>query len=686
MAFLTVGRVTAMSILTVYRRLMISAAAFVAAFVVSAQINTDQVMRIGRNALYFEDYVVSIQYFNSVIAAKPYLAQPYFFRGLSKFYLEDYVGAERDVNKAIELNPFLTDAFELRAVLRQNTDRPALAIADYDKALEMSPQSRSILFNKALAQQAIDDYNGSDSTFATLLRYYPGYAEGYLGRARMNMLRGDTVSARTDIDHALKLDKNAINGYIMRADIAINSARDYSQALEDMNYAIRLQPKYAGLFINRAFLRHELDDYYGAMSDYDYALELDPTNTAALFNRAMLRAEVHDFNRAVDDLNLVEELNGADFKLLYNRALIRKNIKQYKEALADIDRVIEAYPDLAAAYFLRSDIRHDMGDKQLSEQDYNRSLSLARQNVQPVPGRDGDADLVAAAPGGSGESQEVVASRFTRLITISDNSQMDTEYNNKSIRGRVQDSNAQIEIEPLFTVTYYTAPTELKQSGDYIREVTDLNNTRTLRFLLQVTNREPRISDSDEARRHFESIDYYTSYLSTHEARPIDYFGRAMDYMSVHDYSAAEADFTRAIETEPRFTLAWMMRAVARYKNMRAVSDGEGKEQTSGLPSGESPVKMVINDLLEVNKLSPEMAVNHYNLGTVYAESGDYTAALHAFNRAIELKPDFGEAYYNRGYVYFRLGNRDAGSADLSKAGELGIVPSYNLLKRMSVN
>lgn len=30
----------------------------------SAQINTEQMLNIGRNALYFEDYVLSIQYFN----------------------------------------------------------------------------------------------------------------------------------------------------------------------------------------------------------------------------------------------------------------------------------------------------------------------------------------------------------------------------------------------------------------------------------------------------------------------------------------------------------------------------------------------------------------------------------------------------------------------------------------------
>ena len=37
----------------------------------NAQLNTDRLTSIGRNALYFEDYVLSIQYFNQVIKAKP---------------------------------------------------------------------------------------------------------------------------------------------------------------------------------------------------------------------------------------------------------------------------------------------------------------------------------------------------------------------------------------------------------------------------------------------------------------------------------------------------------------------------------------------------------------------------------------------------------------------------------------
>ena len=43
-----------------------------------AQVNAEQVLTIGRNVLSMEDYMLSIQYFNQAIKAKPYLPDPYF--------------------------------------------------------------------------------------------------------------------------------------------------------------------------------------------------------------------------------------------------------------------------------------------------------------------------------------------------------------------------------------------------------------------------------------------------------------------------------------------------------------------------------------------------------------------------------------------------------------------------------
>ena len=93
---------------------------------------------------------------------------------------------------------------------------------------------------------------------------------------------------------------------------------------------------------------------------------------------------------------------------------------------------------------------------------------------------------------------------------------------------------------------------------------------------------------------------------------------------------------------------------------------------------------LMMKDLDQAIKLSPKNVYAHFNKGYVYMLQGDYTSAISCYSTAIELKPDLAEAYYNRGLMYLRMGNKPSGVNDLSKAGELGILPSYNVLKRMS--
>ncbi|MDE6511432.1 MAG: tetratricopeptide repeat protein, partial [Muribaculaceae bacterium] len=61
----------------------------------------------------------------------------------------------------------------------------------------------------------------------------------------------------------------------------------------------------------------------------------------------------------------------------------------------------------------------------------------------------------------------------------------------------------------------------------------------------------------------------------------------------------------------------------------------------------------------------------------------DYSQAAECFSKAIELDPEFGPAYYNRGLCALSAGKKNEAFADLSRAGELGVLPSYNILKRM---
>ncbi|MCM1076455.1 MAG: tetratricopeptide repeat protein [Bacteroides sp.] len=668
-------------------------------FSMTAQINTEQVLRIGANTHYFEDYVLSIQYFNQVISVNPRLAKPYFYRAIAKLNLDDFAGAEEDATLAIERNPFISEAYEVRGVARQNQGKNREAIEDYDQVLSAFPEERGVLFNKAMAQSEIHDREGASATFAALLKKYPQFDGGYLGRARLRLEDKDTIGAKADIDKAISLNSSSVNAYLMRADIAIKSGEDFKNALADVDMAVKLRPDAAGGYINRAYLRYMTDDFYGAFEDYDHALSIDPSNVMALFNRGLLRTEVHDTNKAIEDFTTVLNLNVDDYKALYNRSILLAEIGDYDGAIADINRVIEAYPDFAAAYFLRYDIRRRKGEMRLAEKDYNKSLALAKTNVAVNPGvhsagtpgnrsdndSNGDnSESVSANPMDEPpvktETQEQVKKRFSSLATMS--ATYTAEDAQTTIRGKVQDRDIRIEPEPIFMVTYYTSPTEIKLNSEYIREVNDLNATGLLRFVLQVANHEAALRGADVDERHRSSIDYYNSYIANHPHRAVDYFGRAMDLFTIGDYSNAIKDLDMAVSLTPDFTLAYLLRAQIRYIEKRSAKEASSKP---ALLNGDD-ITEVISDIDKAISLSPFMPVAYYNKGVILIETGHLEEAVSNLTRAIELKPDFGEAYYNRGYVYLTMGDKDKAFPDLSRAGELGIVPSYSLLKRMNAN
>ena len=57
-------------------------------------------------------------------------------------------------------------------------------------------------------------------------------------------------------------------------------------------------------------------------------------------------------------------------------------------------------------------------------------------------------------------------------------------------------------------------------------------------------------------------------------------------------------------------------------------------------------------------------------------------ADLKAAFEAIDQNPNFAEAYYNRGIIQIFMKDTRKGCLDISKAGELGIVEAYEVLKR----
>lgn len=698
------------SVTQLFRALLLSAACiFSVAAPAHSQVNTDQVVSIGRNAMYFEDFVLAIQYFNQAIKAKPYLARPYLYRAIAKFNLDDYRGAEADATLALERNPYITDAWEVRGVARQRRGDDRGAVADYQEALKLLPHNRQITFNLANAQTDAGMYDSADSTYAELLAAYPRFDNAMLGRARLRLAQKDTVNARKDIARALSINQNSFNGHAMLADINMRGRRpeDIDSALVHLDAAIKLQPHYAGLYVNRAYLKYRKNDWFGAMSDYDYAIELDPVDGMARFNRGLLEMEASAYDRALDDFNRVLALNPDDIRARYNRSVIYAQKHDYKNAISDIDHVIEAYPEFPTGYLMRSEYNRALGNLRPAMADFDKGRALQRNlRADQLPDsnmvRGGKAPVIAPNISGHenndeseiSEAEQLLAQRqFAALLTVDDNTDFREEFNNEAIRGRIQDRNIYIETEPFVELAYYTSPSEVRPNTYYIKEVDDLNALRALPMTVVVTTHAPQLNIENLIDRHFKSIAYFDSYLATHTPRAIDYFGRAMDLITVHNYQAAVADLDRALALTPDFAPAAMLRAQAQWRMLQSVRAGLDETEDTRTAKTSTPgnrnvreqslADAILADLDNVVRISPRNPFAWYNRGNMLLERGDMDGAYNAYTKAIELKPDFPEAYFNRGYVNLTVGKRRQGVADLGRAGELGIVNAYNLMKRI---
>ena len=679
-------------------------AVLLAAIGMQAQINTDQVVNIGRNALFFEDYILAIQYFNQAIKAKPFLAEPYFYRSVAKISLEDYQGAEQDAGLAIERNPFIVDAYQVRGVSRQNLGNFAGAVEDYDAGLKLMPEDKNLLINRAICQSALKNYDDAQQTFDRLLSLDRRNDRAYIGLAQMNLARKDTAAALENLNRGIALSKKNASAYVMRAEIASRSNHDFESALADMDSAIILEPRYAGYFINRAFMKYNLDDYFGAMADYDYAISLDPASQEAHFNRGLLRAEVGDNNKAISDFSFVLDNNPSNFMALYNRALLHMRTRQFREAVNDFTAILKKYPNFEAGYMARGEAKRRMGDNKGSEADMEKAMAIFRRNkthvstFNPVEIEQTAAIKKAEQRALNGtdepETAEEIINRFNTLLTVNENDPVKPEYANRQ-RGHIQNDNIEVEPMPMFTLSYYVKDNKLNGKTHYIREIGDINDSRLLPAVLTLVAGEPQL-DEDVIQRHFADIDYYNSLLASAKPRSVDYFARGLDYLLVKNPDAAVNDADAAIAMSPGFTLAYMLRADAHFVQYRMTQARPiVSDETAGAPDAKSQamlrqrqemayLDMMQADLDQVIKLSPKNVYAHYNKGNVYMLQGDLTSAISCYNTAIELKPDLAEAYYNRGLMYLRMGNKTMGVSDLSKAGELGVLPSYNVLKRMN--
>jgi tetratricopeptide (TPR) repeat protein len=157
----------------------------------------------------------------------------YFSIGLVKYNLNDFEKAIADFDKALEANPEYSEAFNLRGASKFNLGDHEGAIEDYSKAIELDkrqtggvrltvydqrgrmiesanqamadPSLAAPYYNRALAREALEDYQGAIEDYTSALNIDPDLMSAFFFRGELKHRTGDRHGACSDWKRADEL-------------------------------------------------------------------------------------------------------------------------------------------------------------------------------------------------------------------------------------------------------------------------------------------------------------------------------------------------------------------------------------------------------------------------------------------------------------------------------------------------
>lgn len=326
----------------------------------SAQINAQQVLLLGRSALYYDDFVTAINYFSSVIDAKPYMADAYYYRAYAKFSLEDYESAEHDLSQAVLFNPFRAEYYQLRGLCRIHNGRYEEAISDYSRVIEEQPTDQGALYNRVLCRMETHDFATADAEIDGILKRWPKFTRAYLIKAQVRLELCDTIGGMQWVDSLIHISRREPAAWAFKGRYALQH-EEYALADSCLTQAIKYDIGNADYYISRAQARHAQSRYNLALADYDRVIEMIPQHFVAHYNRGLIRATVGDDNRAIEDFDFVITEEPDNVLAIYNRAELRKNTGDYRGAINDYSVLIAEYPNFLYGYAQRAECYRMIG-------------------------------------------------------------------------------------------------------------------------------------------------------------------------------------------------------------------------------------------------------------------------------------------------------------------------------------
>lgn len=239
------------------------------------------------------------------------------------------------------------------AVDKVNALRLAEAAEVYSDLIDAEPKVGQFYTMRASAwwargenEKALADYDKAIGL---------GYAEphAFSSRGLFHSAIGNSGPALADFTTAIEKGKSSgkidASDYVNRAAVYVQ-IKKYDRAILDYSSALRMQPKNAGLYQQRAVSHKLAGEFDKAIADFSTCLRLSPDNVPAFMGRGFLHFQLKNHSQAVKDFSSVITINPNAAQAYNNRGFNYKELGQLEEALADYEKAIELSPNFALAH------------------------------------------------------------------------------------------------------------------------------------------------------------------------------------------------------------------------------------------------------------------------------------------------------------------------------------------------
>jgi len=279
------------------------------------------------------------------------------------------------LNQALEQKPSLAGAYFLRATAREQLKDVEGALTDYSIYLNMRPDNAEALFSRAAIRYQLQKYDQAREDFVRLLQLPAGETQSvYYNRAA-------TAGGVNQIITTQGNNRPIVYNYIGMIDLR---QKAYTRAVAWLDSAIRLEPREADYYVNRALARQNLGDSAAALADYNKALAINPRHTMALHNIAVFKRTggAKSKQEAKDPL---EQAIDSDSSMLYpylERAWQRMEGGYYKGAIADYTKALEIEDRDPEIWLGRGLARERVKDYNGAFSDYTHAITIKEDFVK----------------------------------------------------------------------------------------------------------------------------------------------------------------------------------------------------------------------------------------------------------------------------------------------------------------